>query len=297
MARRQGFTLIELLVVIAIIGVLIGLLLPAVQAARETARRAQCGNHLRQIGLALHMYSDQFGFLPGADRGQFSAFLAILPFLEQSALHDQFDFGAQALGTASERNKQVILQTIPTYLCPSMHLPREVPEPNVLCSQESGAAGSYALNTGSNDPWPLSAVYNGAFAKPPVKTSVGIISNLDGASNTLMVGELDYGLQNFLFNSCAEKYGQIRGGTTIWGTGYAGYSWASTAGVYNSDKVLTHGATGSNLEWATFRSDHPGGCNFVMVDGSVRFIPTEVDRAILHALATRAGRETVGAPE
>lgn len=287
--RRKGFTLVELLIVIAIVGILVALLLPAVQAARESARRMQCGNNLKQIGLALHMYAQQYGSLPGASRGQFSAFLAILPYIEQGGLHAQYNFSSDGLSNIPERNAAVIRQQIPTYLCPSMTLPREVPETNLLCGQESGAPGSYALNTGTENPWPLKAVYNGAFAKPPQKTSVGIISGLDGSSNTLMVGELDFGLHNFLFKSCIEKYDQARGGTTIWGTGYPGYSWASTFGAYNSERVVVEG---TNFEWATFRSDHVGGCNFVMVDGSVRFIPTMVNAAVLDSLATRAGGET-----
>jgi prepilin-type processing-associated H-X9-DG protein len=170
-----------------------------------------------------------------------------------------------------------------------MYLPRTVPETNVLCSQESGAAGSYALNTGTENPWPLAAVYNGAFTKPPYKTSVSMISRQDGTTNTLMVGELDFGLENFLFTTCIERYGEIRGGTTIWGTGYPGYSWASTYGAYNSSRVIV---PGTNFEWATFRSDHAGGCNFVMVDGSLRFVATTVDASVLDALATRDGGET-----
>jgi prepilin-type N-terminal cleavage/methylation domain-containing protein/prepilin-type processing-associated H-X9-DG protein len=287
---RRGFTLIELLVVTAIIGVLVALLLPAVQAAREASRRGQCANNLRQIGIALHMYCGQHGWLPPADRGQFSGFVAILPFLEQVGLHQQYDFHLNPLTASSDSNRRVTMQEIPVYVCPSMNLPRDVPETNPLCSQESGAPGSYALSTGSNNPWPLAAIYNGAFTKPPYRTSVGAISAADGASNTLMVGELDYGLQNFLFTSCVEKYGQIRGGTTIWGTPYVGYSWASTCGAYNSDRIVV---PGTNVEWATFRSDHSGGCNFVMVDGSVHFIGTHVDAALLDALATRAGGEPV----
>jgi prepilin-type processing-associated H-X9-DG protein len=169
-----------------------------------------------------------------------------------------------------------------------MTLPREVPEANVLCAQESGAPASYALNVGSNNPWPLAAVYNGAFTKPPYKTSVGIISQLDGSSHTLMVGELDFGLENFKFTSCVEKYDQVRGGSTMWGIGYPGHSWASTFGQFNSDRVVV---PGTNFEWGTFRGDHPGGVNFVFADGSVRFVPTNVDASVLDAAATRDGHE------
>ncbi|MBX7073379.1 MAG: DUF1559 domain-containing protein [Pirellulales bacterium] len=287
--RRTAFTLVELLVSIAIIGILIALLLPAVQSAREAGRRATCASHLRQIGLALHMYGNSCGYLPPAGREQFSGFVSILPFLEQDALHERYDFHEDPLAiTPSNTIKNVIQQTIPVYLCPSMTLPREVPEANVLCAQESGAPASYALNVGSNNPWPLAAVYNGAFTKPPYKTSVGIISQLDGSSHTLMVGELDFGLENFKFTSCVEKYDQVRGGSTMWGIGYPGHSWASTFGQFNSDRVVV---PGTNFEWGTFRGDHPGGVNFVFADGSVRFVPTNVDASVLDAAATRDGHE------
>ena len=305
--RRAAFTLIELLVVITIVGVLLALLLPAVQAARETARRIECGNHLRQIGLAMHMYNDQWGYFPPAGRGQTSGFVVILPYLERGAEYDGYDTSLSALSRESiEKNAAVRMQRIPTYLCPSMHLPREVPEKNILCGQESGAPGSYALNVGTKNPWPLNAEFNGAFTDPhnallrppsgdahPFRvitghTSLSAISGADGTSETLMLGELDFGLRNFYFLTCLEKLNQVRGGTTIWGTGYPGFSLATTYGVYNSDVIVI---PGTNYEWATFRSDHPGGCNFVMVDGSVRFVDDSIDAALLDALATRSGGE------
>jgi prepilin-type N-terminal cleavage/methylation domain-containing protein len=295
--RRHAFTIVELLVAITIIGILIALLLPAVSATREAARRMQCSNNLRQIGMALQMYNDQRGQLPPAGRGHLSAFILILPYLENGSLYEQYDMDAGAYVSAgADQNKKVVQQKIPAYLCPSMYLPREVPETNVLCGQESGAPGGYALNVGTNNPWPLDAEYNGAFADPNTarghssNTSMLTISNRDGTSNTLMVGELDYGLRDFVFLTCLEKLNQVRGGTTIWGTGYPGYSLASTFGVYNSDHTVIRG---TNYEWATFRSDHRGGCNFVMVDCSVHFIDETIDATVLDALATRDGEEVV----
>jgi len=307
--RRRGFTLIELLVAIAMIGLLIALLLPAVQSAREAARRMECGNNLKQMGLALHMYNDQFGYLPPAGRGNLSVFVWMLPYLEKSALYEHYDPKLdEDANQVTEREHAIISQKIATYRCPSMYLPRIVPDPNVLCANgEDGAPGSYAVNVGTNDPFPLVAEFNGAFVDPANAgklppgapetsprmvghSSIPIISNQDGSANTLMVGELDYGLQNYLFTTCIQRLNEIRGGDTIWGSGYAHHSLGTTYGVYNSDKILL---PGTRNERVTFRSDHPGGCNFVMVDGSVRFIADSVDAAVLDALATRNGGEVV----
>lgn len=306
--RRRGFTLVELLVAIAIIGILIAMLLPAVQSAREAARRMQCSNNLKQMGLALHMYNDQEGYLPPAGREHLSPFVWILPYMENSSLYIKFDPRSDdSSPEAEERRSEVMNQVIGTYLCPSMYLPRDVPELNVLCAQEYGAPGSYAVNVGTNDPFLGEVEFNGAFADPanagklppgaPLDaetmvghTSVPYISNQDGSSHTLMIGELDFGLENFLFTTCLDRLNEVRGGNTIWSFGYASFSFASTYGVYNSNKIVV---PGTNNERVTFRSDHPGGCNFLMVDGSVRFIADSVDSAILDGLATRDGGEVV----
>ncbi len=292
-AGRPGFSLVELLVVVAIIGLLVALLLPAAQAAREAARRTQCANHLRQIGLAMHLYDQTSGHLPPAGiqgRGSASAFLLILPWLEQSAIRDQYEIGTGLSAAAQAQNNRIIEQSIETYLCPSMFLPRQVP--NKTCG-ETGAAASYALSIGTNNPWPLNSEFNGAFVQHPERerTSLAGISRNDGTAHTLMVGELDYGLRNFTWLTCFPSYGQIRGGSTVWWIGYAGHSWASTYGVYDSELVTI---PGTNWEWATFRSDHPGGCNFLMCDSSVRFIGRYINAEQLDALATWRGEEPLG---
>lgn len=289
--RYSAFTLIELLVVVAIIGILMAILLPAVQAARQAAHRSQCANNLKQIALAMHMHDDHFRQLPSCwtgERGSESAFVTVLPFIEQSGKLDGYDFSATPSPEAEERNKEIRASRIATYTCPSMIIPRLVPDWE--CGQETGAPASYALSSGTNNPWKLDAIYNGAFVKPHEKVSLGLINTLDGTSNTFLIGELDYGLRDFVHTNCIERYGEIKGGSTFWWTGYPGYSIASTFGVYNSDRIVT---LGTNYEWATFRSDHPGGCNFAMVDGSVRFVPETIDAAILDALSTRDGNETI----
>lgn len=278
---RAGFTLVEMLVVIAIIGVLVSLLMPAVQHARESARRSQCRNNLKQIGLAIHIYHDTYRRFPMAShwRGTFySAFTAILPFLEQSPIYQSYD---ARLSAFHPLNAAAVAIPISTYTCPSMVLPRPVPQRN--CG-ESAAPASYAVCVGSMSCW--GRIHNGAIVGHD-KGSFGFDDVLDGTAQTLMVGELDYGLQNYHFTSGA-CVGMHRGGVTVWGIGYPGFSMACTVGVYNSSKLIV-----GFREFETFRSDHPSGANFVFVDGGVHFIHDSIDKRVLDALATRRGREGI----
>jgi prepilin-type N-terminal cleavage/methylation domain-containing protein/prepilin-type processing-associated H-X9-DG protein len=286
MKSRCGFTLIELLVVVAIVGILIALLLPAVQAARESARRTQCSNNLKQIGLALQLYNDSCDGLPPAKQSRASqpfgsAFVLSLAYLEQQNVLTAYDFTKSPQDAV---NRPLIDRPIPVFVCPSMIVPRDMPDP--ACN-ESGAPSSYAVSTGS-----LGTRYgphNGAIIDASFgRTSVDLITRADGTSNTLLVGELDYGLSNFP-DSCHP--GLFQGGTTQWSMGYPGVTWASTLGIFNSDHLVN-----GYQEWETFRGDHIGGVNFVMVDGSIRFVATEIDHHALAALATREGGETNGTP-
>ncbi len=276
---RAGFTLVELLVVIAIMGILISLLLPAVQAAREATRRMQCMNNLKQMGLSMHLYDDANGSLPPTTLGSHTemkgtAFVSILPYLETPAVFEQWDMDVAA--TASP-NLELIETVMPVYRCPTMVVEE---------SSGSGKPSSYALSTGSG--YYRYEEDNGAITeylavRPPedreCRTSIDLISRLDGTSKTFLIGELAYGLD-------------IIGGFTQWAIGYPYHSAGSTAGVFDATNA---GPQGLDFRtWETFRSDHPGGVNFAFCDGSVRFIQSDIDATILDNLANRNDGKVIG---
>ncbi len=281
--RPTGVTLVELLVVIAIVGTLMGLLLAGVQAAREAARRTQCQNNLRQIALAAHMHNDAQGHLPYASfrwRESFhSAFTFLLPYLEHKNLFAQFDLQQSVLvGT----NNQLAKTPLEVFLCPTMDLPRVVPDRTHGASFE-GAPSSYAVCVGNANPW--RGPRNGAFifSTDGMPTTLGRFP--DGTSQTILAGELDYGLRNYYFRGTQD----IRGGVTQWAIGYPGFSVATTYGPFNRDRL-----GGTFAEFYTFRSDHPTGVNIAFADASVRMLATATDRAVLLALGSRNGGEPVG---
>jgi prepilin-type N-terminal cleavage/methylation domain-containing protein/prepilin-type processing-associated H-X9-DG protein len=269
---RDGFTLVELLVVIAIIGVLVSLLLPAVQSARESARRTQCTNNLKQIGLAMHQFDHTRQRLPFAnnDLGA-SAFIYILPFVEENTLFEQYD---PTMAPTAGTNRPICESPLVVFRCPSMIVSDAV-------AATKGWA-SYAVCTGSayshfvNDADP--EYHNGAVIDPSRgKTRIRVISNEDGTGKTFLAGDIDYGIRNYGI-----------GGATLWADGYPFSTQASTSGVFNSDRLVT-----GFRELNTFRSDHPAGVNMVMVDGSVHFIDELTSPDILNWLAKRNDGKTI----
>ncbi|MEM7475466.1 MAG: DUF1559 domain-containing protein [Planctomycetota bacterium] len=296
--NRSAFTLVELLVVIAIIGILVGLLLPAVQSAREAARRMQCQNNLKQIGLATHNYHDTFRQFPWVNAnstlGGGSLFVAILPHMEQTNAFRLYDF------TKSNRdpyNQQVVSQRLPFYWCPSAAERRTVPD----CSSDAGRApGTYAVNMGTEDYnqywWYFGQdrpsldgmiVYSDTRDK---KTNFAAVT--DGSSNTFLVGETAYNLPDYKFSwgNCA---GSSRFSFTYWCNPYPGSTACTTEYGFNPLDVLNDGIY--NRGWVrTFRSDHPGGVQFVFGDGSVHFISENLDAETLDKLASRHDGGVVG---
>lgn len=281
---KFGFTLVELLVVIAIIGVLMGLLLPAVQVAREAARRTQCANNLRQVGLALHNYeSAKQKFPVGSIESNFvSAFASILPYVEQGILHDRYDF---SLYYTDPQNAAVSKQALPVFLCPSMVIPRQVPEP---LGNEVGGPSSYLASEGSNTHmkvsdgmFGLSWPNNGYHNRP-----LGFRDILDGSSNTLAVGETTYKALDYTWSASVPQIGgTVRYGLARWVVGYPrGVSMGTTRFPLNKPSRLTLGG---------YSSQHPGGLNFLRMDGGTQFVAEEIDPTVLQALGTRAGREVI----
>lgn len=322
-SRRHAFTLVELLVVIAIIGILVALLLPAVQAAREAARRMSCGNNLKQMGLALHNYHDTYKAFPpsallpnGATADSFSPQARLLSFLEQENLQDLIDWN---ISYASQ--PVVTKQRIATYVCPSDVGDRERPD---------GALTHYPLSYGINvGTWfvfdPTSRTGGNGIASPNGR--INFASVTDGTSNTLAFGEVkawtpylrDGGTPNGLgiaipsTPAAVVAYGgnfRPDSGHTEWvdgrahQTGFTGTFPPNTKVIYNNggkdyDVDFNSSREGKTINLTTYavvtsRSYHPGGTQVGLVDGSVRFAAETVDLSVWRGYATRNGGEVPG---
>lgn len=315
--RRAGFTLIELLVVIAIIGVLIALLLPAVQSAREAARRAQCVNNLKQIALSTFNYESVHKvFPPGQMKISFpvqprfrgySLYVHLLPFIDQQPLFNRWNFADpldNTVGTTA--NSAIVLNAL---LCPS-DLIQQNP---VTTSSRTYGIASYGGNGGSQSHPPNSLSSDGIFhatgPAAPGFREVSIAEVRDGLSNTLLFGErnhVDRGYDTFY------AQGWVTEPMWMWGW------WAPSGGNFGlSDVTLSTLApinyrlgfsyenrpsdASSQAGFASydarrvgsFGSQHPGGANFAMGDGSVRFLKDTTALPILRGLGTRAGGEVL----
>lgn len=290
--NRRAFTLVELLVVIAIIGILIALLLPAVQAAREAARRSQCSNNLKQIGLALHNYHDTYKTLPpawfrpigvpgtGATIGSseycWGWCAAILPFMEQRALQESSQFGQitvhQAAGDSAIRPSLQV--KVSAFRCPSDTAPDTN---NWLTLNGQRLATSNYVGVHSSDHFEINGHIErgGIFGSRLEGTKFRDIK--DGQSNTLMVGERQWSFQDVNGNTLIATAGHLWGvphpHSTSWRRGYQlavgvyrlNMKGTDQTGQIYSSQVSQRGAQG-------FSSDHPGGGQFCLGDGSVRFI-------------------------
>lgn len=289
--RGRGFTLVELLVVIAIMGTLVSLLIPAVNAARSAARQAQCRNNLRQIGVAATNYESVFKTLPPPKVGnQFenlgSTFVLLLPYLEENQRFQDYDFDKPVDDAA---NVAVTRGVVSTYLCPQMRLPRKVPDD--VCGELLGP-GSYVIST--RTAYSNHKRLDGAFENPPSRGRYNLRTKhiRDGMTKTIFAGEVNYGHRDYRWTDCAERNGQSKWGDATWANGYWFFAWGHMSAdfpqLYNNSEVYAHPNSAR-----VFRSDHPGGVNFVMLDASVRFLTSDTDPKIRSALVTRSGGELI----
>jgi len=322
--RARGFTLVELLVVIAIIGILIGLLLPAVQMAREAARRSTCSNNLKQLSLAMLNFENTNSTLPLATSalplsGTNNWAPAILPYIEQQNLLSGYD---PQVDWWVSPNRELVMTPIPVLNCPSapnqdriQDKPETPPGPN-----KTGACGDYFVPTGVhldiNNELPDDAKLTSTglalygMIRPYVKATATIqgytqnrLSDVtDGLTNTIMLGE------------CSGREDVWRRGSGMTPVDYVGPpkvrarggAWATTDNPYEigqrtawNDPISIPGKMSINNsnEWGhCFFAFHPGGSNFAMGDGSVRMLNEQVDLTVLIHLVTRSGGESTTAP-
>jgi len=287
---RCGFTLVELLVVIAIIGILIALLLPAVQAAREAARRTQCSNNLKQMGLAIHNYMDQHReyFPPGSPGPRrHGLFSHILPFLELQTIHDELDLDGD---TFIEPHRYT---PIDVYFCPSY--PGERVVRNKANGYKNGASCTYlgvagVLREGvetTPDEGGGAIPKNGMFGWEFVRRAnqVG-----DGLSNTLTMGE-------YVQRDDEGEFGDFPGNVRPWILGATQTSKASytfRVCVYPINSRVQRSRDGIPFNHLPLGSYHPGGAHFLLGDASVRFLSETMPFDVYQALSTCNGKEVEG---
>ena len=314
--RRAAFTLIELLVVIAIIGILIALLLPAVQKVRDAANRTKCSNNMRQMGIALHHYHDAYGNFPsgvndtqetpnGSPAGSgnhvgyhawWSWMALLMPFYEQDNLYKRADDFAR--GNWSNRQpwgppaNPALATSIPNLVCPADSRAN-------LATHVSDDLG-FDDDVAFTDYLGVSGIQSGdwkglLWSNSRIRT--GQVS--DGLSNTIFVGErpvsadLDFG---WWFAGAGYPVGQQNGtGDVVLGSHDHPYgSWLASHYQCASEKLgLQPGNLADNCDQSHFWSLHSGGANFLLGDGSVRFVTYNLDNATLQALSTRDGGEVI----
>ncbi len=297
---RRGFTLVELLVVIAIIGVLVALLLPAVQSARGTARRVQCANQLRQMGLALQNYSSQHrGFFPMASPGASSEvsgrtevglFAHMLPFLEQGNIHDQLPISGRDIQNTPRWT------VISAYICPDWPHPVVYGGPGIPAqfSYQEGAITTYqgvggAMKRGVQftdrtfGPMP----HNGMFGWDVARQMADVE---DGLSNTFAIGE--FVQIDRVGGVYEEPPGNVRPWIFAGNDGLASYSFKVLEMPPNIE--VDRGGDGIPFNHLPMGSFHPGGLHFVRGDGSVQFVNNSINFEVYQALATTDGGEALG---
>jgi len=333
-SRTRGFTLIELLVVIAIIAVLIALLLPAVQQAREAARRTQCKNNLKQIGLAMHNYHDAFSLFPASSYNlgiggpaqywtplpptykNTNGMVMLLPYLDQQPLYNRYDqnqagswsyvYGAytqaQQAGNANN-NAPVTLTKLTVLLCPSDKGENKYPAMNKYYSISDTVAGGFKTSYDFSSHY--TDYYYGHYCPVNVPkqqrpmfwadSDTEIASCSDGTSNTAMFWE-----------QCLDKWNGVTGAwgyrchvnIGIDGAWYGGINrWDYYRGIYPGyPPEGPQGVPGRQGQWATPGSMHTGGCHLLLADGSVHFLSENIDQVTLNQLSWMADGKRMSSP-
>jgi prepilin-type N-terminal cleavage/methylation domain-containing protein/prepilin-type processing-associated H-X9-DG protein len=315
-----AFTLVELLVVIAIIGVLVSLLLPAVQAAREAARRTQCASQQRQLGLASLNYVSAKGELPpGIEQWYFNTavshrgvplFAYLLPYFEQGTMLADWDY-VDPIHNSDQGANSNTAAVIPLLICPSDEIPQN---PIIMPARDwYYALTSYGGNGGTRSYFPQQSTADGLFhttgeASEPANNQVAVEPRAitDGLSNTIAFGErthLDPNYQTFNDAGWGEpllEWGWWGASTSRKMIGHVSMSahapfnyqlpfdYAGRNGQSPSAAAFADFQYYVDLRISAFGSNHPGGANFCFADGILRFLTTETDRSLQLALCTRA---------
>ncbi len=329
--KRQAFTLVELLVVIAIIGILVALLLPAIQAAREAARRSQCQNNLRQLGLALQNYHDAIGVFPyrqggtgqsapaeggGGNNNAGSGFIVLLPFIEESSLYEQISSAGFGPAPWASNNANWVTN-ITTLLCPSDRRPTTINDS--VYGQHHGAT-NYSFSGGD---WIPADGYDPADREPRgmfgFRTNRRIADLHDGTSNTIAMSEHTFsqdaraklgnlatgfsisGLRSnpsSCFGSLDSTGRTYSGGTSRrrgqgWPNGCPFFSGFNTI-IPPNGPSCTPSNWGGNAGILPPNSRHPGGVNVVLADGAVRFVTDNIDTGDLTRATVNSGPSPYG---
>lgn len=311
---RRGFTLIELLVVIAIIAVLIALLLPAVQQAREAARRTQCKNHLKQWGLALHNYHDTHNRLPYGSMGlnngtpqtnNFGWHVMVLPFIEQNNLYAQFNPSLNFNNTTlvnGVSNYSLKTATVPLFFCPSAREADRVGDSETVggIAQVPTTVNYYGI-AGAKGPRPAPATGNYSITGNPTANHGGVALNglltrntskkfgdcTDGLSNTFLVGEIS--AQNL--SGWSRSYRAWTQGSLTANGDSATYAHKNIQWPISNGSGWTNNNANRLFNDVRFCSPHTGGAHFLMGDGRVIFVSQNIDFAVYQGAATADGGE------
>ena len=318
--RSSGFTLVELLVVIAIIGILIAMLLPAVQSVREAARRISCANKIRQLTLAFHLNHDSFSRFPSGGWGWYWVgdpdlgngrrqpggwAFSVLPYIEQNNFYQLMGDGNRAEVTTDQldRASEACRTPLSIYFCPSRRragnrpriMPASVPNQYAYNAgpNETEARNDYAANAGDTvitwggGPTPEAAAAGGGFASMRNATgicfqrsTIGFEKVTDGSSNTIMLGEKHLTIANY---DNGIDFGDDQNFLT--GDDYDLHRWTANPPLTDAENP--------SEDYLRFGSAHPGGLNLSFVDGSVRFTSTDITAETFRLLGNRKDGQVV----